>query len=128
MVGDPDRDIGRHRLAFLVAQQQVIALLVEGELGIRPPRHDFDGSFHRLLRDDAVAQAMQHQVGHVHARRRLARGVHQVDQPVAHVEPRLAHDLRIVAQLLERLGVVGRLVVDRCRTGGKPRDGVGEEP
>ena len=83
---------------------------------------------HRLLRHDAVAKAMQHQVGHVHARRRLARGVHQVDQPVAHVEPRLAQDLRIVAQLLERLGIVGRLVVDRGRTGGEPRDGVGEEP
>ena len=35
VVGNPGGDVGGHGPAFLVAQQQVIAVLVEGQLGIR---------------------------------------------------------------------------------------------
>ena len=48
--------------------------------------------------------------------------------PYAMSSADLAQHLRIVAQLLDRLGVVGRLVVDRGRPGRQPRHRMGEEP
>ena len=56
VVADPGRDIGRHGLALLVAQQQVIAVLVKGQPGIGARRHHLDRCAHRFLRYDAIAQ------------------------------------------------------------------------